>query len=224
MAGQKLSTLEDKIDPRVAALLVIDMLNEFVSPGGAWDRTGEDISLPQKALSNIINLIARGREYGVPIVFIKSIYNTDDNRYLSDVFLQQARRSKKGRYFEYPVCVPGSWGSELAPGLEACPEDTIVIKHRFNAFFNTDLDLTLRSRGLRSLLITGVGTSVCVESTTREAFFRDYYNLIVGDCCGAYSREVHEQALRRMDHQYGQLVDSQAVIAAWSRMGVKLAG
>ncbi|MBI2351454.1 MAG: hypothetical protein HYV00_08270 [Deltaproteobacteria bacterium] len=59
MAGQKLSTLEDKIDPRVAALLVIDMLNEFVSPGGAWDRTGEE----QKALSNIINLIARGREY-----------------------------------------------------------------------------------------------------------------------------------------------------------------
>lgn len=223
MARQMLDTLEEKVAPRIAALLVIDMQNEFVSPGGAWERTGEDISLPQKALSNIINLIARGREQRLPIVFIKSIYNTDDNRYLSDVFLQQARRNKKGRYFEFPVCVPGSWGSELAPGLEARPEDTVVIKHRFNAFFNTDLELSLRSRGIRTLLITGVGTAVCVESTTRHAFFLDYYNIIVGDCCGAYSRGVHEQALRRMDHQYGQLVESPTVIAAWRAMEAKLA-
>jgi ureidoacrylate peracid hydrolase len=215
MARQALNSLEEKVDPRIAALLVIDMQNEFVSTGGAWERSGEDISLPQKALSNIINLIARGREQRLPIVFIKSIYNTDDNRYLSDVFLQQMRRRAKGRYFEFPVCVPDSWGSDLAPGLEVRPEDTVVIKHRFNAFFNTDLELTLRSRGIRTLLISGVGTAVCVESTTRDAYFRDFYNVIVEDCCGAYSREVHEQALRRMDLQYGEVAQSDKVIAAW---------
>lgn len=222
MARQALNSLEEKVDPRIAALLVIDMQNEFVSAGGAWERTGEDISLPQKALSNIINLIARGREQRLPIVFIKSIYNTDDNRYLSDVFLQQMRRNAKGRYFEFPVCVPGSWGNDLAPGLEVRPEDTVVIKHRFNAFFNTDLELTLRSRGIRTLLITGVGTAVCVESTTRDAYFRDFYNVIVGDCCGAYSREVHEQALRRMDLQYGEVAQSDKVIVAWQAIRTRM--
>ncbi len=215
MARQWLKTLAEKVDPSLAALLVIDMQNDFISPGGAWERTGEDISLPQVALKNLLRFIPQARAHQVPIFFIKSIYNTDDNRYLSDVFLYQARRHKKGRYFEVPVCVPGSWGWELAPGLEVRPEDAVIIKHRFSAFINTNLDLVLRSRGIRTLILTGVGTAVCVESTTRHAFFLDYYNVIVADCCGAYSRDVHEQASRRLDLQYGEVVKSENVISAW---------
>jgi ureidoacrylate peracid hydrolase len=215
MVRQMLETLAEKIDPQWAAVVVVDMQNDFVSPGGAWDRTGEDISMAQEALPRLIGLLARARERRVPIIFIQSVYTTDDNRYLSDVFLHQNKRQGSGRYFEVPVCVAGSWGGELAPGLEARPEDTIVVKHRFNAFFNTDLDLRLRGQGIRTLLLTGVGTSVCVESTARHAFFLDYYNVIVGDCCGAYTRVVHEQALRRMDLMYGEVARSEDVCARW---------
>ena len=215
MAQLLLTTLAERCDPGWTALLVVDMQNDFVSPDGAYDRTGEDITMAQQTLPRLIRLIEQARYHGVPIIFVRSNYTTPDNRYLSGAFLLQARRHKKGRYFDVPVCAPDSWGAELAPGLEARPEDTIVIKHRFSAFINTDLDLRLRSQGIRSLLITGVGTSVCVESTTRHAHFLDYYNLIVGDCCAAYSREVHEQALERMDLQYGEVVQSDQIIAMW---------
>lgn len=215
MARQMLETLEQKIDPRWAALLVIDMQNDFISPGGAWDSCGDDITMGQQALPRLINLIARARQQKLPVIFIKSVYTTDDNRYLSDVFLHQAKRKQHGRYYEIPICVAGSWGGELAPGLEVQPEDTVIIKHRFSGFINTDLDLRLRSQGIRTLLFTGVGTAVCVESTARQAFFLDYYNVIVADCCGAYTREVHDQALRRLDLMYGEVAQSESVIATW---------
>jgi ureidoacrylate peracid hydrolase len=215
MARQILETLAEKVDPRWAALVVVDMQNDFVSPGGAWDQTGADISMPQEVLPRLVNLVGRARERGVPIIFIKSVYNSDDNRYLSDVFLHQAKRQGTGRYFEVPICVAGSWGGELAPGLEPRPEDTIVVKHRFSAFHNTDLDLRLRGQGIRTLLVTGIGTAVCVESTARQAFFLDYYNVVVADCCGAYTRDAHEQAVRRMDFYYGETARSEDVFAAW---------
>jgi ureidoacrylate peracid hydrolase len=119
------------------------------------------------------------------------------------------------RFFDVPVCKEGTWGWELAPGLDPRPDDTTVFKHRYSAFHATDLDLRLRSQGIRTVAVTGVGTAVCVESTVRHGFFLDYYNVIVRDCCGAYSREVHNQAIRRMDYQYGQAVESSEVLSAW---------
>ena len=219
MPAPTFATLAEKIDPNHTAMLVIDMQNDFVSPGGAWERTGEDLTLPQLALKNIIDLISSARQYRVPIVFIRSVYNTENNSYLSPVFLYQAKRFKKGRYFDFPVCVPNSWGWELAPGLELRPEDTVVTKHRFSAFINTDLDLVLRSKGIQTLIFTGVGTAVCVESTARHAFFVDYYNVFAADCCGAYNREVHEQALKRLDTQYGEVTQSKELVSAWRAGG-----
>lgn len=219
MPRQILSTLPEKIDPRWAALLVIDVQNDFASPGGAFHRTGEDITMAQEILPRLVNLVARARHCQVPIIFIGAIYSTNDNRYLSDVFLHQMKRKKSGRYFEVPVCVPESWGAELAPGLEPRPEDTMIIKHRYSAFLNTDLELRLRSQGIRTLLITGVSTSVCVESTARHGHFLDYYNVIVGDCCADYRKNVHEDALQRLDLHYGEVANAETVIATWKSAG-----
>ena len=215
MPRQILSTLVEKVDPHWAALMVIDMQNDFVSPDGAFHRTGADITMAQEVLPRLVNLIGRARDHQVPVIFIKSIYTTEDNRYLSDVFLHQMQRKQTGRYFKVPVCVPESWGAKLAPGLEVLPEDTIVIKHRYSAFINTDLDLRLRSQGIRTLLIGGVSTSVCVESTTRHAHFLDYYNVIVTDCCADYHVDIHEQALQRLDLHYGHAAYSKDVVATW---------
>jgi ureidoacrylate peracid hydrolase len=215
MSREMLSTLVDKIAPKWTAVMVIDVQNDFVSPGGAFQRTGEDITTEQAILPRIVGLIRVARENQVPVIFITSIYTTDDNRYLSDVFLQQMKRKMNGRYFEVPVCSPGSWGAQLAPGLEVMAQDTVVVKHRYSAFINTDLELRLRSQGVRTLLITGVSTSVCVESTTRHAHFLDYYNVILSDCCADYKSNLHEDALRRLDLHYGQVAESKEIIAMW---------
>jgi ureidoacrylate peracid hydrolase len=211
-----LSTLKDKISPKWTAVVVIDVQNDFVSPGGAFQRTGEDVTSGQAILPRLSGLIRAAREYQVPVIFITSAYTTEDNRYLSDVFLHQMKRKRNGRYFEVPVCSPGTWGAELAAGLEVLPQDTIVIKHRYSAFINTDLELRLRSRGVRTLLIGGVSTSVCVESTTRHAHFLDYYNVILADCCADYKDSTHEDALRRLDLHYGQVVESKDIVSMWA--------
>jgi ureidoacrylate peracid hydrolase len=216
MERHALNTLEEKVDPRWSAVVVVDMQNDFVSPGGAWDATGEDISMPQEVLPRIIKLIAGARERRVPIIFVRSVYTTDDNRYLSDVFLHQQERRARRRFSEVPVCVEGSWGWQLAPGLEVDPQDTIIVKHRYSAFHSTDLHLRLRSQGTRSILLVGVGTAVCVESTARDGFFLDYYNVIVSDCCGAYDREAHQQAIKRLDLHYGHVARYDEVLQAWA--------
>jgi ureidoacrylate peracid hydrolase len=210
-----LERLAEKLNPSWSALLVIDMQNDFVSPGGAFHRTGEDLSMAEATLPRLIRLVECARARQVPLIWIKSEYTTADNRYLSDVFLHQMKKKATGRYFEVPVCVPGSWGGDFAPGLAVRPEDTVVVKHRYSAFVNTDLELRLRSQGIRTLLITGISTPMCVESTTRHAHFLDYYNVIVGDCVCHYYREEHEQALRRLDAHFGEVALSEAVIARW---------
>ena len=95
MPAPTFTTLAFKRDPNHTAILVIDMQNDFVSPGGAWERTGEDLTLPQLALKNIIDLISSARQYRVPIVFIRSVYNTENNSYLSPVFLLSGETIQK---------------------------------------------------------------------------------------------------------------------------------
>lgn len=215
MPRQILNTLSEKVLPDWTALLVIDVQNDFVSSEGAFHRTGEDITACQELLPKLVNLIQAAHHNRVPIIFITSIYTTDDNRYLSDVFLHQMKRKRTGRYFEVPVCSPGSWGAHLASGLEVLAQDTVIVKHRYSTFINTDLELRLRSQGVRTLIITGVSTSVCVESTARHAHFLDYYNVIVSDCCADYKSNIHEEALRRLDLHYGQVAESKDIIATW---------
>ncbi|MFM9972412.1 MAG: cysteine hydrolase family protein [Burkholderiales bacterium] len=210
-----LNHLSEKIVPKWTALIVIDMQNDFISPGGVWHRCGEDISMAQNALPRIVALIARVRELGMPIFFVRSIYNSPDNRHLSEVYLHQAAKHPTRRFVDIPACVEGTWGWELAKELHARPEDTIIAKHRYSAFCRTDLDARLRARGIRTLLLTGVTTGVCVDGTARYGFELDYYNVIVADCCGAYTQEGHDLALKQMHARYGEVTSSEGVFAAW---------
>lgn len=224
MSEPMLTTLAEKIALDWTALLVIDVQNDFVSPGGAFHRTGSDITMGQDILPNLLWFTREVRKRNVPVIFITSHYTTADNRYLSDVFLHQMKKKGTGRYFEVPVCSPNSWGAELAPGLEVLPEDTVIIKHRYSAFIDTDLELRLRSKRIRTLLITGVSTSVCVESTTRQAHFLDYYNVIVSDCCADYRSDIHENALQRLDLHFGQVTTSKEIVETWEsgRVGLRM--
>ena len=90
-----------------------------------------------------------------------------------------------------------------------------ITKHRYSAFLGTNLDLILRSRGIRSLLISGVGTNVCVESTLRDGYMRDYYIVLLEDCVGATDRELHEATLKNVSLHFGAVSNSNEVRKLW---------
>ncbi len=214
-----LTTLDKKVDPSYAALIVIDMQNDFLASGGMFDKLGVDISPMRAIVPALVNLIDRAREVGLPIIHIQAIYASENNWYLSDVYLEQAKRRANIRNMEidYPVCEKGSWGADFYTGIKPLPVEAVVQKHRWSAFVNTDLDTILRSKGIRTLIMTGVATNICVESTVRDGFMKDYYIVFVKDCIAAYSEELHNNTLTNIALFFGEVVDSSDVIRCWAK-------
>ncbi len=208
-------TLEAKTRPPHTALLVVDYQNDFVARGGALDLAGKYSDSLASIESRIVEAIAAARTAGSRIVFLKCEYSTPDNRFLSEVFLDQARRNFDGLYHEIPVCAPGSWGSEFYGNVQPGPDDLVVTKHRFGGFDGTDLGLLLRTNGIRTLVFSGVVTHVCVESTVREAFFRDYFNVVLSDAVAGYRERWHEVALEVIDWGFGEVVTLAELQRAW---------
>jgi ureidoacrylate peracid hydrolase len=123
-------------------------------------------------------------------------------------------------------CTTGAWGTELfyVSPIEGEP---VVTKHRYSAFQGTDLHIILRAWGIRTLIMTGVTTNVCVESTSREGYFLDHYIVLVGDCAATTnedrkdltSEEIHRWTLTNIELTFGVVVNSSDVIAAWKKIG-----
>lgn len=214
MTGQ-LDTLEKKLEPAHTALVVIDVLNDFCAPDGAMAREGFPVESAQAMAERVPALAAAAREAGALVVFVRNVYSTEPNLYLSDVWLEQATRRRSGSYTVRPVCVPGSVGADFYGGVRPGPEDAVVVKHRFNAFIGTDLDVVLRARRIRTLVFAGVATNVCIESTVRHAFLTDHYVVVAHDVTAAYSETEHEASLSTIDRYFGEVRSSEEIAACW---------
>lgn len=206
-------TLGAKLDPGRTALLVIDYQNDFVSVGGALHAAGLfDPGLAQIA-PTIAALVDSARAARALVVFVRCHYDRD--AYLSEAFLEQARRRYRGLYVDIPVCESGSWGADFAGGLMPEASDVVVTKHRFSGFEGTDLDLVLRSHGVRTIVATGVVTHVCVESTVRDAYFRDYMSVVPRDAVAGWQPDWHRTSLAVMDWGFAEVVGAADVLSAW---------
>jgi len=197
--------VREKVDPRHAALVVIDMQNDFISDEGMIAREGRDVSQAKEMAEHLPALIRAARAAGVFVVFVRNEYTSDRNLYLSDVWLNQAARQRAGGYTRIPVCAAGSWSGDFYGEVRPEPGEPIVTKHRYSGFYNTDLDTILRANGIRTVVLTGVVTNVCVETTAREAFVRDYYVVVVKDGTAAYSQVDHDMTLKNVDRFFGEL-------------------
>jgi ureidoacrylate peracid hydrolase len=205
-----LMTLAQKADPGCAALLVIDVQNDFAADGGFFDQIGADVRTIQAAvIPSLIHLVERARAQGLLVIFVQAIYDARD---LSAPMRERNRR----RQLEMPRCLTGSWGAEFH-GVRPAIGEPVVIKHRYSAMHNTELDFILKRHGIRSLLLSGISTDTCVESTGRDAYFMDYYVTLVADCCGAFDECDHLGAIKRFDRDYGAVVTSNDLINTWER-------
>jgi ureidoacrylate peracid hydrolase len=210
-----LQTLGEKVRPAHSAVLIVDLQNDFCAEGGAMHAEGRDLTLVQAMVPRLARLVDAARAARAPCVWIRNVYNNEPNWYLSEVWLEQAARRRRGLYVDRPVCESGAWNGDFY-GVKPGADEVIVTKHRYGAFEGSDLDLVLRSRGIRSVIMTGVATNVCVETTARQAFLRDYYVVFTSDCTATYSQAEHEATLVNIDQFFGQVVSSDDVIACWA--------
>jgi ureidoacrylate peracid hydrolase len=207
MRRHVLSTLEEKVDPARACVVVIDVQNEFCAREGAFQRTGHDVDLVQAMVPDLLNLIDRARAAGCPVIFVRAIY---DEHFLApnwgdpDILCN----------LSVPRCRTGTWGAEFYK-VEPRPGEIVVTKHRYSAFVETELDTILRSMGVETLILTGVATNVCVESTARDGFMKDYYIVVVDDCTGTSSPSAQEATLENIRNYFGRVASAADIIKAW---------
>lgn len=176
---------------------------------------GFDVSATAPMAKRLVQVLSAARNAGVLPIFVRSFHSTQGDFFLSDVWLEQARRRRRGSYTERPVCAPGSWGAEFFDEIEPTQNEPIITKHRYSAFWATDLELLLRSRSIRTIVVTGVATNVCVETTVRDAFARDFFVVLVKDATAAYSQPEHLATIQTIDVYFGEVTDAKTVLGAW---------
>ena len=108
----------------------------------------------------------------------------------------------------------GEWSGDFYQ-VRPEPADVIVTKHRYGAFESTDLELILRSRRIRTVIMTGVATNVCVETTARQAFLKDFYVVFTSDGTATYSQREHDTTLWNIDSFFGQVATADEIVACW---------
>ena len=210
------------IETSKTAVLVVDMQNDFGSKGGMFDRAGLDISMIQATVRPTSKVLEAARNAGISIVYLKMGFRPD----LSDLGnVDSPNRTRHLRFgvgqkisapdgTEGRMLIRDTWNTDIVPELKPEHGDTVVYKHRFSGFFETELDDVLKSLGIKYLIVTGCTTSVCVESTVRDAMFRDYSCVLLADCMGepignGLPRSNHEASLLTMQTLFGWVSTSE---------------
>jgi ureidoacrylate peracid hydrolase len=210
-----LTTIEEKLKPEHTALIIIDYQNDFCHDDGVLGKAGYNTKPLQAIEANLIRLADAARQVGTLVVWVRNAYTTKNNLYLSPVYIEQALRRFGGRSVTTPLCEPGSWGQDFYGRVQPQPDEAIVTKHRFNAFVGTDLEVILRAKSIQTVLICGVTTNICVESTARHAFFVDYYVVVPTDAVANWEKPAHDAALANINFGFGQLTTVDEVLSIW---------
>lgn len=209
-----------RLAPASTALIVIDMQRDFLEPGGFGEMLGNEVSLLRSAIAPCQRLLAAARTAGLLVVHTREGHRPD----LSDAPAAKLARGRgptrigdagpMGR-----ILIRGEPGHDMVPELAPAPGEPVVDKPGKGAFYQTDLTLILAKAGIRTLLVAGVTTEVCVHTTVREANDRGFDCLVVSDAVASYFPEFHRVALEMICAQsgiFGWVADSAAVCAALS--------
>ena len=188
---KKIEAQAVEIDADRAALLVVDMVNDFFETGGTMVLSGgKSLYKPIAALLEV----ARGKK--IPVFWLNQWLREDDTLFKKRV----------------PHCIVGSWGAEIVEALPYHQEDIIIHKRRYSGFFQTSLDLYLRERNIKHVIVAGVVTNICVRSTVNDAFFLGYDVIVPRDCVQATSPEHQETHLYDIDTHYGSVLALEQVL------------
>ncbi len=203
-----------------SAIVVVDMQNAFASPGGTLDLAGADISGASRVIRNIGAVLNAARAAGVLVVYLQMGYKPDlsnsggpdSPNWHKELALRLMDRQAelKGK-----LLTEGTWDFAIVDELAPHPGDLLVVKTRYSGFAGTSLDSQLRTRGIRHLFLAGITTNVCVESTLRDAYFLDYWPILVTDgAMPAGPPAAHEATLFNVENFFGWTLRSEEFLAA----------
>jgi nicotinamidase-related amidase len=200
------------------ALLIIDMQRDFMEPGGFGETLGNDVSKLSPAVKPIGAVLAAAREMGMLVIHTREGHLPD----LSDAPRAKVERGAPSRRIGDPgpmgrILIRGEPGHDIIPELYPFPGEIVIDKPGKGAFYDTELGDILKKRGIANLLVCGVTTEVCVNTTVREANDRGYRCVVIADGCASYFPEFHEMGLKMIKAQggiFGWVADSAAVLTA----------
>ena len=204
------------IDPQQTALLVIDMQNGFCHPEGGMAQAGFDISGSAAIVPRVKQLVRLCRDAGIPILWSRQEHFPDDKTRKGH---RIATHLAKGKV---RVAERGTPDMELVDELQeiVTPDDHVFNKHRMSCFFDTPLDTKLRMMDVRTLIICGVATNVCVESTIRDAYYRDYDMYVMEDCVAGYFEDLHKATLKNVEVYFGEVLTVDHLETRLAKQGV----
>jgi ureidoacrylate peracid hydrolase len=200
------------VDLTESAVVVVDMQNAFATKGGMLDISGADIADAPRVVRSIKSVLDAARQAGVLVVYVQMGYKPD----LSNsggpsspnwhkelaMRMMNCRPEMKGK-----LLTEGTWDFAIVEDLKPEPSDLVVIKTRYSGFAGTTLDSQLRTRGIRYLFFAGIATNVCVESTLRDAYFQDYWPILIADgAMPAGPASLHEATLFNVENFFGWTV------------------
>ena len=181
------------------AVIVIDMQNAYASPGGYLDLAGFDISGADRVIQNTRGVLETARAAGMPVFYFQNGWDADyveaggpgsPNFHKSNALKTMRERPE----LQGTLLARGTWDYELVDALKPQPGDIVLHKTRYSGFFNSQLDSTLRSRNIRNIVVVGIATNVCVESTLRDGFFLEYFGIVLEDATHQAGPEFVQQA------------------------------
>ena len=184
------------------------MQKDFTTAGCFWDNLGQlDLDAIDGVATRLRAFLDTAREHDVPVIHVMANY---DPEFMNDPMHERLHRHGIGRY-----CQSETEGIEFHAGLEPGDGEPVVVKHRFDALYDTELDVTLKARGVRTVILTGVAIQGCVDSTARHAYFNGYYVVFGSDLAGGATPTVHQVTLDSMQLMFGVTATGEEIAEAW---------
>jgi ureidoacrylate peracid hydrolase len=207
-----------EIDPGRTAVVVVDMQNSFASKGGMFDLAGVDISGADAAVEATARLTDAARKAGIAVIYLQMGFPPalgDGADPSLPVYHKELALIMMRARPELKLLIEGSWDWQIADELKPEPGDTVIAKTRYSGFAHTGFDAHLKARGIRHLLFAGIATNICVESMARDAYFHDYFPILVEDAMNGSGPAFTAQAtLWNFEHALGWVSDTGKVIRA----------
>jgi ureidoacrylate peracid hydrolase len=194
---------EYKINP---ALIVIDVQNGFVSKGGSYDLLKMDTSNYRAVIPVIKELIEISRAAGIPVFYTQAVRESSGIDLLTKTH-KILPKSREERIMRKPICVRGTWDAGIVDDIKPAARDHIVIKRRDSAFHDTEINVWLKSLGIDTLIFSGIDTSICVETSLREAFNIGYDIILISDATASSNTKHYESTLDNVRGYYGLVME-----------------
>lgn len=197
-------SLSKKVNPKTSALLIVDMQRDYCCKGGIFDKMGFDYNIPKRLASPLNDFLNSARQVLKHIVHIKMVHIPEiaspaGKEHYSRVGLQRKIDPTLSEFYE----------------IKPLEGEVVIPKYRYSAFIATYLDKYLRANDIKTIIVTGVATNVCVESTVRDGFMLDYHIVVPSDLTEATEPAAKKWSLHNIDNFFGEVVSSKSLLECW---------